>query len=83
MSMLGVYSPVQATPITDTFDSLSGWTVTGNPIANGALRFTYSSGSVTKTISVPGAGTLTASIDVDNSQTNCIGKMENWHTQTT
>lgn len=69
-----IVSPVQATPITDTFDTLVGWeTITGNPIANGALRFTYDSGSVTKTISVPGAGTLTASIDVDNSQTNCIG----------
>ena len=70
----GFSSPVQAASVTDTFDSLTGWeTIIGDPIANGALRFTYYSGSVAKTISVPGAGTLTASIDVDNSRTNCIG----------
>jgi len=65
---------VQASQNVDSFDNLNGWTVTsGNPIANGSLRFTYYNSSVTKTIAVPGAGTLTASIDVDNSFTNCIG----------
>ena len=69
-----IIARVQASQITDTFDDLSGWTVTsGAPIANGALRFTYYNSSVTKTIAVPGAGTLTASIDIDNSATNCIG----------
>jgi transcriptional regulator CtsR len=66
--------PAKASTITDTFDNLDGWTInSGNPIANGSLRFTYFYSSVTKTISVPGAGTLTASIDVNNSETNCIG----------
>ena len=61
-------SPASAFSYQDGFDSLDGWTVVGNGgngvIANGALRFSYGWGEVTKTFIVPDPSTVNVSVDV-------------------
>jgi hypothetical protein len=61
-------SPALAFSYQDGFDNLDGWTVVGNGgngvIANGALRFSYGWGEVTKTFTVPDPSTVNLSVDV-------------------
>jgi len=61
-------SPALAFSYQDGFNNLNGWTIVGNGgngvIANGALRFSYGWGEVTKTFIVPDPSTVNVSVDV-------------------
>lgn len=70
-------STAYAQTFTSTFDSLDGWTVEQNGgngvLANGALRFSYGTGLVSKTFLIENPSTVELSINVTNNETNSVG----------